>query len=120
MHIEHPHSKSSRRLAGLRDRVRNIVELEIEEYGEFQSVELFNQRWTSSGKQLFADLQSAELRTEPPCERQRIGRVCEIQSNDNFRVASNCAHRNLLILRTHSHAASSRSSLRRGGYVSQP
>ena len=86
MHVEHPDAEPRRCRAGLRDRIRNVVKLEIEEDAEAALDHPAHGLGSGGDEHLLADLERAGRRIEPIGERQRVHRIGEIERDDHARV----------------------------------
>ena len=86
VHVDHPDAEPRRRRASLRDRVRNVVELEIEEDAKAALDHPAHRLRPGDDEHLLADLQRAMRRIEAIGERQRVHRVREVERDDDFGI----------------------------------
>ena len=90
VHVQHPDAEPRRRRARLRDGVRNVVELEIEEHVEAALDHPAHRLGSGDDEQLLADLQPAVVRIEAFGEPERAHRIGEVERDDDARAGCSC------------------------------
>ena len=86
MDVQHPHAEARGRRAGLRDGVRDVVELEVEKDAKAARDHPAHRLGSGDDEHLLADLERAGRRIEPIGERQRVHRIGEIERDDHART----------------------------------
>jgi len=94
MNIQHPHTQPGRRGACLRDRIGDVVKLEVQKDIESALDHPTHGFGAGDDEHFLADLQRAGVRVEPVGQCQRVHRVGEVEGDDDAGCGEGHGHLN--------------------------